>query len=197
MLLNARRIGRDEQETDTILLAIEDITERRQTAERIAAALKDKEVLLTEVYHRVKNNLQIMSSLLGLQAETVKDEAVRALFEESQQRIQAMSLMHQQLYGSEHLTSIDTPTYLQSLIAELARLYDTENRIAVDIQAEGKMNIDTAIPFGLILTELLSNAFKYAFPGPSREWSRLPYGRKRSMIGSWSSRITVSAYPTT
>jgi two-component system, chemotaxis family, CheB/CheR fusion protein len=165
MLLNARRIGRDEQETDTILLGIEDITERRQTEEQIAAALRDKEVLLTEVYHRVKNNLQIMSSLLGLQADAVADETVRGLFQESQQRIQAMSLMHQQLYGSEHLTSIDTRTYLQSLIGGLASIYDGENRIAVDIQAEGRMNIDTAIPFGLILTELISNAFKYAFPG--------------------------------
>jgi two-component system, chemotaxis family, CheB/CheR fusion protein len=165
LLLNARRIRRDELETDTILLGIEDITERRQTEERIAAALRDKEVLLTEVYHRVKNNLQIMSSLLGLQADAVADEAVRGLFQESQQRIQAMSLMHQQLYGSEHPTSIDTRTYLQSLIGELARIYDRENLVAVDIQAEGKMDIDTAIPFGLILTELISNAFKYAFAG--------------------------------
>jgi two-component system CheB/CheR fusion protein len=165
MLLNARRIRRDEQETDTILLGIEDITQRRQTEDRIAAALRDKEVLLREVYHRVKNNLQIMSSLLGLQADTITDEAVRGLFYENQQRIQAMSLMHQQLYGSEHLTSIDTGTYLQSLIAELARLYDTDNRLAVEIQAEGEMTIDTAIPFGLMITELVSNAFKYAFPG--------------------------------
>jgi two-component system, chemotaxis family, CheB/CheR fusion protein len=163
LLLNARRIRRDEQETDTILLGIEDITQHRQT-ERIAAALREKEVLLREVYHRVKNNLQIISSLLGLQADTIADEAVRALFGESQRRIQAMSLVHQRLYGSENLTSIDTRTYLQSLIGDLARMYDPEGHIAFDIQAESNMNIDTAIPCGLMLTELVSNAFKYAFP---------------------------------
>ena len=165
LLLNARRIRRDEQETDTILLGIEDITEHRQTEKRIAGALKEKEVLLREVYHRVKNNLQIISSLLGLQANTIADEAVRSLFEESQRRIQAMSLVHQKLYDSEDLASIDTSTYLQSLIGDLARIYDPEGLIAFDIQAESEMNIDTAIPCGLILNELVSNAFKYAFPG--------------------------------
>ena len=164
LLLNARRIRRDEHETDTILLGIEDITEHRQTEKRIAGALKEKEVLLREIYHRVKNNLQIISSLLGLQADTIADEAVRGLFEESQRRIQAMSLVHQRLYDSEDLASIDTSTYLQSLIGDLARMYDPEGRIAFDIQAESDMNIDTAIPCGLILTELVSNAFKYAFP---------------------------------
>ena len=164
LLLNARRIRRDEHETDTILLGIEDITEHRQTEKRIAGALKEKEVLLREIYHRVKNNLQIISSLLGLQADTIADEAVRGLFEESQRRIQAMSLVHQKLYDSEDLASIDTSTYLQSLIGDLARIYDPEGLIAFDIQAESDMNIDTAIPCGLMLTELVSNAFKYAFP---------------------------------
>jgi chemotaxis protein methyltransferase CheR len=164
LLLNARRIRRDEQETDTILLGLEDITEHRQTEKRIVAALREKEVLLREIYHRVKNNLQIISSLLGLQADTIADEAVRGLFEESQRRIQAMSLVHERLHGSEDLSSIDTRTYLQNLIGELARMYDPEGRIAFDIQAESYMNIDTAVPCGLMLTELVSNAFKYAFP---------------------------------
>jgi two-component sensor histidine kinase len=164
VLVSARRIRRDEQEMDTILLGIEDITQQRQGEERIAAALREKEVLLREVYHRVKNNLQIISSLLGLQAETVADEAVRGMFYESQRRIQAMSLVHQRLYGAEDLASIDTRTYLQSLVGDLARMYDPEGRIAFDIQAESEMNIDTAVPCGLILTELVSNAFKYALP---------------------------------
>ena len=80
--------------------------------------------MLREIYHRVKNNLQIISSLLGLQSNTIADEAVRGLFEESQRRIQAMSLVHQKLYDSEDLSSIDTSTYLQSLIGDLARIYD-------------------------------------------------------------------------
>jgi two-component system CheB/CheR fusion protein len=164
MLLNARRIRRDEQETETILLGMEDITEHRQTEERITAALSEKEVLLKEVYHRVKNNLQIISSLLGLQADTIADEPVRGLFQDSQRRIQAMSLVHQRLYSSEDLASIDTRTYIESLLGDLARMCDTEGRITFDIEAESHMNIDTAVPCGLILTELVSNALKYAFP---------------------------------
>jgi chemotaxis protein methyltransferase CheR len=168
LLLNARRIGRDEQETDTILFGIEDITERRQTEERIAAALREKEVLLREVYHRVKNNLQIVSSLLSLQADTVGNEYVRDLLWESQRRIQAMSLVHQKLYDSGDFSSIDVRIYIQSLLEDLARMYDTEGHIALNVQAEGNITIDIAIPCGLILTELVSNAFKYAFSTAQR-----------------------------
>jgi two-component system CheB/CheR fusion protein len=164
VLVKAGRIRGDDQEIATILLGIEDVTEYRRSEARIAAALRDKEVLLREVYHRVKNNLQIVSSLLGLQADTIMDETARSLFQESQQRIQAMALVHQRLYASANLTNIDTNTYLQSLVGDLARMYDPEGRITSDIRAEGEMNLDTAIPCGLILTELISNAFKYAFP---------------------------------
>jgi two-component system CheB/CheR fusion protein len=168
ILLNARRVSWDEQETDTILLGIQDITEHRQTEAVTAAALREKDVLLREVYHRVKNNLQIVSSLLSLQADTVADEHIHDLFEESQRRIQAMSLVHQKLYASEDFSSIDVRMYIQSLLEDLARMYDTEGHIALDVQAEGSMSIDTAIPCGLILTELVSNAFKYAFSEAQR-----------------------------
>jgi two-component system, sensor histidine kinase PdtaS len=121
-------------------------------------------VLLREIYHRVKNNLQIVSSLLSLQADAIADEAVRSLFLESRRRIQAMSLVHQRLYSANDFTSIDTRSYLQSFLSDLAGAYDPDSRIARDIQAEGEMNLDTAIPRGLLLTELVSNAYKYAFP---------------------------------
>jgi two-component sensor histidine kinase len=164
MLLNARRIRRDEQETDTILLGIEDITDFRQAAERTAANLREKEVLLREIHHRVKNNLQVVSSLLNLQAGSVQDPNARELFRESQRRIQAMSLVHQKLYGSENLTSINLWSYVQSLVEDLALMYKTVGRIAFNIHIEGDLDVDTAIPCGLILTELASNALKYAFP---------------------------------
>jgi two-component system, chemotaxis family, CheB/CheR fusion protein len=164
MRLNARRIRRDEQATDTILLGIEDITEHRQTEAQIAAALREKEVLLREVYHRVKNNLQVVSSLLNLQAGTIQEPHVRELFIESQRRIQAMSLVHEKLYGAEDLARTNTRTYVQKLIEDLARMYDTAGRIAFDIHADGELDIDTAVPCGLIFTELVSNALKYAFP---------------------------------
>jgi two-component system, chemotaxis family, CheB/CheR fusion protein len=168
MRLNARRISRDEQETETILLGIEDITESRRVEARIAAALREKEVLLREVYHRVKNNLQVVSSLLNLQAGSIQDPSVREPFQESQRRIQAMSLVHQKLYGAEDLARTHARTYIKNLIEDLARMYDTEGRIAFDIHADGELDIDTAMPCGLILTELVSNALKYAFPTGQR-----------------------------
>ncbi len=164
MRLNARRIRRGEQETDTILLGVEDITEHRQTEARIVAALREKEVLLREVSHRVKNNLQVISSLLSLQADTIQDRHVHELFLESQRRIQAMAVVHQRLYGTEDLARTDTSTYIQDLVEDLARMYDTEGRIAFEVHADGELDIDTAVPCGLILTELISNALKYAFP---------------------------------
>jgi two-component sensor histidine kinase len=168
MLLNARRVRRDEQETNTILLAIADITEHRRVQRQIAAALQEKEVLLKEIYHRVKNNLQVISSLLSLQADAVEDPNVRNLLEESQRRIQAMSLVHQKLYASDDLASIDVRAYVQHLLEDLNRAYGTQDRIDfhVQIPEHSRMDIDTAIPFGLILTELISNALKYAFPSP-------------------------------
>ena len=162
--LSARRIRRDEYETDTILLGIEDITWQRLAEEQIAAGLREKEVLRTEIQHRVDNSLQIITRLLGLQAAAIADAAMRDLFQENQRRIRTMSLVHQRLYGSEHLSSIDMSTYLQSLSADLTHMYEAEGRMAVDIHAEGQMNIDTAIPCGLIVTELVSNACKYALP---------------------------------
>ncbi len=163
VLVYARHIRRDEQEMGIILLGIEDITEDRRTEARIAATLREKEVLRREVSYRVKDNLQIVSRLLGLQADTIADAAVRSLFQGGQQRVQAMLLVHQRLYDAADLSRIDMRAYLQSLVKDLARLYDMEGRIAVDLQAEGEMNIDTAIACGLMLTELVSEPCRFSF----------------------------------
>jgi len=142
-----------------------DITDRRQMEERLQASLSEKEVLLKEIHHRVKNNLQIVSSLLDLQADSLTDPQVRIIFEESQQRIQAMALIHESLYQSDDLAHIDAAQYISRLSARLGQAYaPLTERVTVKVQAEAVwLEVQTAIACGLILQELLSNGFKHAF----------------------------------
>lgn len=131
----------------------------------IQISLGEKETLLREIHHRVKNNLQIISSLLNIQSAHIQDENVLASIQEGQSRVQAMSLIHQNLYQSEHLSNVDIENYLRQLVAYLSDMYAGENKtIEVSVNAPGiNFDIDTAIPLGLIVNELVSNAYKYAF----------------------------------
>ena len=143
----------------------EDISDRKFTEARIQAALREKEVLLKEIHHRVKNNMQVISSLLQLQAQYIEDEPTLALFEESQTRIHSMALIHEQLYQSEHLDRIDLPPYVQNLVANLYQSFGCGNTaIQFNLNLDPiYLNIETAIPCGLIINELVSNSLKYAF----------------------------------
>jgi PAS domain S-box-containing protein len=143
-----------------------DITERQHMEERLQASLHEKEVLLKEIHHRVKNNLQIVSSLLDLQADALPDPQVRTIFEDSQQRIQAMALIHESLYQSEDLAHIDAASYMQRLCARLGQVHHlVAERVAVRVRAEAvRLEVQMAIACGLILQELLSNSYKHAFP---------------------------------
>ncbi len=143
-----------------------DITDRKHAEERMKAALNEKEILLREIHHRVKNNMQVILSLLNLQAANQSDTRVRALFEELRNRINAMSLIHETLHQSESLTRIDLQAYIQGLAAALLRMYEMQSRgIDLSVQARGVfISLDQAVPCGLIINELISNALKYAFP---------------------------------
>ena len=146
--------------------AQEELTQRRQAEAHLTASLREKEVLLKEVHHRVKNNMQIVSSLLELQSDVIDDAALLAQFRDSQDRIRSMALVHETLYQSQDLARLDLARYIHTLSAQLVRSYSVDpQRIAVQIQVEPIiLDIDQAIPCGLILNELLSNVFKYAFP---------------------------------
>jgi two-component sensor histidine kinase len=131
----------------------------------IQQSLTEKETLLREIHHRVKNNLQIISSLLNIQSEDIKDANVLSSIQEGQSRVEAMSLIHQNLYQSEHLNNVDIENYMKELVVYLSRMFrgDSES-VAVNIETSGlRFDIDTAIPLGLIVNELVSNAYKYAF----------------------------------
>jgi PAS domain S-box-containing protein len=146
-----------------------DVTARRRVEELTRAALREKELLLSEVQHRVKNNLQVISSLLNLQAQQIPNEAARAALQESRFRVRSMALVHDMLYRSPTFGRIDIADYVRTLAAQLARAYGTDPaRVHVHVDAEPvTIGIDTAIPVGLLLNELVSNALKHAFPNPT------------------------------
>jgi two-component sensor histidine kinase len=133
--------------------------------EVIQSSLGEKETLLREIHHRVKNNLQIISSLLNIQSSHIQDENVLSSIQEGQNRVQAMSLIHQNLYQSEHLSNVDIQNYLHQLVAYLSETFAGQSKdITVTVDAPNiNFDIDTAIPLGLIINELVSNAYKYAF----------------------------------
>ena len=143
-----------------------DISERKEVEKRLTRNLAEKEILLREVHHRVKNNLNIISSLLNLQATTVKtpEEAIAA-FKNSCDRIVAMSLVHEELYKSRDYASVDMGVYLENLIDQLQESYGLGDGIRLEMDAgEIRLDVNVSIPCGLILNELITNAFKYAFP---------------------------------
>jgi PAS domain S-box-containing protein len=144
-----------------------DITVRKEAEARFFASLREKEVLLQEVHHRVKNNLQVIASLLRLQSYTVTDTAMRELLRDSQNRVHAMALVHEWLYQAHDLAHVDFATYLRELAASVLRSYEDQSaQIALEFATDDAvaLDIDTAIPLGLILTELVSNSVKHAFP---------------------------------
>lgn len=136
-----------------------------QQKEQIEKSLEEKETLLKEIHHRVKNNLQIISSLLNMQKQGIEDEKVLATIREGQSRVQAMSLIHQSLYQSENINSVNVESYLKDLINYLASVYSTNDKI-INVHLETtniQFDFDTAIPLGLIVNELISNAYKHGF----------------------------------
>lgn len=146
---------------------IEDISDRKHSQEQIKASLLEKEVLLKEIYHRVKNNLQVISSLLNLQSAYIQDKHDLAIFQQSQQRIASIALIHEKLYQSQDLARINFREYTLDLVASLFTAYEVnEDAIAVNINIDEDvlLGLDTAIPCSLIIHELISNSLKYAFP---------------------------------
>ncbi|MGC9505693.1 CBS domain-containing protein [Baaleninema sp.] len=145
-----------------------DITERKLSEQKIQESLEEKELLLKEIHHRVKNNLLVVASLLELQSVYTDEEYILKILEDSQIRIQSMALIHEKLYGSTDLSHINFSDYLEALIGNLFLSYSLErDRICCHIEAQPIfLNIETANPCGLIVNELVSNVFKHAFPNP-------------------------------
>lgn len=154
----------ESDEGPSLLVATLDITERRRQQAATEQALADKETLLKEVYHRVKNNLQVVQSLLNLQRQSLADTAARDALDDSVQRVRAMALVHERLYQSGTLSAIALPEYVRELVAQIVEAHRRE-RQAWDVSlriAPIETRLDSAVPFGLLLTELVTNALKHA-----------------------------------
>jgi PAS domain S-box-containing protein len=152
---------------------VQDITERKEMECKIREDLREKNILLQEIHHRVKNNMQIVISLLNLQSAKIVDPQVRDKFRESQDRIYSMALVHEILYGSENLSRIDFRKYLQKLTENVWKSYQLDlPDTAFELDAESvELSIEEAVPCGLVVQELFSNALKYAFP---KSWKGKP-----------------------
>ncbi|MFA4876014.1 MAG: PAS domain S-box protein [Methanoregula sp.] len=168
--LNAVLEQRVKDRTEALSLAntalAQENVQRLDAEAKIRSALEEKTILLKEVHHRVKNNLQIIVSLLNLQSRYIKDEPTLAAIRESQNRVKAMALVHEKLYRAEDIAHIDLNDYIKFLGTGLFQFYDAKSRgirFSLDISGVG-VDINTAIPLGLIINELISNSLKYAFP---------------------------------
>lgn len=145
---------------------LRDITLRKKSEDTMAASLHEKEAMLKEIHHRVKNNLQMISSLLRLQSENIQDPALLSIFLESQNRVRSMAIIHECLYQSPDLARMDFADYVDKLTDNLLRTYSVRmDKIKIRLDMDKvPLILDIAIPCGLILTELVSNALKYAYP---------------------------------
>lgn len=171
---------------------LRDITDRKHAEDEIKKSLSEKEAMLKEIHHRVKNNMQIISSLLSLQCRYIKDKEAFDVFKESQNRVKSMALVHEKLYQSEGLAEIDFTEYIKNLVSELFRSYGTNiNNVHLDIDAEKIfLDTDTAIPCGLIINELVSNSLKYAF----KEVESSKPENKKFSNGNWKIYIKLHNY---
>jgi two-component system, sensor histidine kinase PdtaS len=158
--------------------AITDITNRKMADQQLQASLKEKEVLLQEVHHRVKNNMQIMISLINLQCEKIEDKHICEMFTNTVDRINSMALVHKQLYKSKNFSKIDITKYISSLVENLfaSHCVDTD-KISFKIGINDiTLSLSNAISCGLIINELITNSLKYAFPGDRKGEIRVEFG---------------------
>jgi PAS domain S-box-containing protein len=158
---------------------IDDVTERKQALEQIKTSLHEKEVLLKEIHHRVKNNMQVITSLLSLQSKTIGDGPALAVFRDSQNRVKSMALIHETLYQSKDLSRINFAEYLQKLVAHVSRSYRIRpDAVKINVRVDDiSLPIDTAVPCGLIINELASNSLKYAFPADNKGEINITFDR--------------------
>ncbi|MCB9194767.1 MAG: PAS domain S-box protein [Flavobacteriales bacterium] len=164
-----------------------DITEKKESELELTRSLKEKEVLLKEVHHRVKNNLQVISSILNLQSSYVKDDNTLVILRESQNRVKSMSFIHESLYRSKDFSQVNFSDYMNNLINNVIHTFllpDKDVMLITDLGAVN-LNLDQAIPCGLVVNELLTNAMKYAFDGIENPTLEVKINEKDGQVNLW------------
>jgi two-component sensor histidine kinase/PAS domain-containing protein len=171
MLTTMAPLGLDVAQAAACICMVQDISHYKQTEVELRTTLAETEVLIAEIHHRVKNNLQIISSLLELQANRTQDAHTRSILFGSQDRVLAMSLIHETLYQSDHMTCINFASYVRHLVSGLSRAYAAEQTVDFNLNCEANATISTnlAVPLGLILNELITNALKHRLAGCPRD----------------------------
>jgi PAS domain S-box-containing protein len=166
MAIHIRVIPPTESKNARIFGAVQDVTEHKIAENKLKESLEEKEMLLKEIHHRVKNNLMVISSLLNLQSRYIKDKEALDIFKESQNRAKSMALIHERLYRSTDLKKIDFGDYIHTLATDLFRTYISDpSLINLKMNLENVMvDINTTVPLGLIVNELVTNSMKHAFP---------------------------------
>lgn len=164
VMVNSNTLKKD-GEIFAFQIICNDITNLKLAEKEIMKSLQEKELLLQEIHHRVKNNMQIISSLLNLQSYQVQEEETRDILKDSQGRIKAMSMVHEKLYQSPDLSHINVKEYVEKLVQDLFYSYEIKGHIDFHLEIEEvEMNMETVIPLGLIINELITNSLKFAFP---------------------------------
>jgi PAS domain S-box-containing protein len=173
----------NEEDKEMGILVVEDITQVKKAEQELRRLLKEKETLLKEVHHRVKNNLQVISSILNLQAGYITDKKTKEILEESQNRVRSMALVHEILYKTDDFSEIDFTTYINILTQNIQMTYYQNNQIILQKEIHIKtLPLDTAIPLGLIINELISNAYKHAFKNRERGLIQLFIEEKNNQV---------------
>ena len=172
-----------EGEVTEISMVAHDISEKKISSIEIEESLKEKEVLLKEIHHRVKNNLQVISSILNLQSSFVTDENTLGILQESRNRIRSMAIIHENLYRTEDFSSIKFDNYLKNLTANLIASYSVNRQIELDTDLEEvDLVLDQAIPCGLLTNELITNSLKYAWNGEDTGTISIRLSQKDNLV---------------
>lgn len=165
------------------LFTLKDVTDRKRAEERTASSLREKETLLREIHHRVKNNLQVISSLLYFQGKKLHTPEVAAVFADLRQRILVMTLVHERLYSARDVARVDFGDYVTALVADLGRFFESRPGIRIDVETDDvRLPIELALPSGMIVCELVTNVLKYAFPDRSEGNATVSVRRRGAQV---------------